>query len=157
MGRPRPLDGTCFHLLLENGTLVPLSRSKDNDHRPALAFSTYVDLGREVTTAPALDFCVQIPLCLSGILESAHDGTVYIVYFPVDLPNRVGFAPHFAEEAVPHARLLPTVEATGDGSPGTIAVGQVSSRRPGAQDPSNAIHDGAMILGWALNLRLPWQ
>lgn len=58
--------------------------------------------------------------------------------------RRVGLQP--VRDCVPEAALLSATEAAVDRLPGSIARGQVTPQRPGAEHPHDAIEDRSVIL-----------
>jgi hypothetical protein len=71
----------------------------------------------------------------------------------VENPGAPAWGRRLVREGLSHAlaktRLLPTGEAAGDGLPGARALREVPPRSPGAQKPYDAVHHGAMVMGWA--------
>jgi hypothetical protein len=82
------------------------------------------------------------------------DGAINIVQIPIELAARLGLLLDGVKHVRPEAGPLPAVEATRHGAPGAIARGQVAPGGAGAQNPSDAVHDAAMVYGWPARLRL---
>src|SRR5215217_2646201 len=51
------------------------------------------------------------------------------------------------KDAIPHPRPLPAVEAAGDRLPRVVALRQGPPRAARAQDPEDAVEDGAVVVG----------
>ena len=91
------------------------------------------------------------------MLVGPHDRAIDKMAVPVELTRRIGLLLDGRKEAVPEAGLAPAVQPTGHGGPRTIPCGQIAPRRPGAEDPQEAIEEAAMVhrrtssrrfLGW---------
>ncbi len=75
---------------------------------------------------------------------SADHGCVHEVQVPVDLACRLRLGLQRRQDAVPHARGAPTVEAARDRPTQPIARRQVAPGRTGAQNPQNTIDNAPM-------------
>ena len=79
------------------------------------------------------------------MLVRTNDGAIHVVDAPVDPASSIGLGVHLRKDAVPEARLLPSVEAPGHCGPAPVAFGQVPPRRTRAQDPQDAVNDLPVI------------
>jgi hypothetical protein len=68
------------------------------------------------------------------------------VQVPVDEPGGVGLGLQCLQKALPDPGLAPAVEPARHRAAGAVALGHVTPRRAGAQNPQNAVEDGAMIV-----------
>ena len=87
------------------------------------------------------------------MLVCPDDGAIDIVAIPVELPCGVGALWDRGQEASPAACLAPAVEATGDGGPAAIPLGEGTPRGPCADAPQHAVQDAAVSSGWAASVR----
>jgi hypothetical protein len=91
------------------------------------------------------------------MLVRPDNRAVHVVDVPIDLTGGIGLRLDLGKDAVPEAGLTPTVEAAGDGGPGTVALGQVPPRGASAQNPQNAVDDLAMISRRTASPGFLWQ
>jgi hypothetical protein len=75
------------------------------------------------------------------------------VDIPVQLRCGVGLLLDRGTEASPDACLAPAVEAAGNGGPAAIALGQVTPRGTGTEEPQEAVHEASVVSGWAASMR----
>jgi hypothetical protein len=87
------------------------------------------------------------------MLMGADDGAIDEVQLPIELAGGIGLPCERVKQALEDAGSLPAVEATGDGAPGAIALGQIPPGRPGAQDPQETVQDAPMIDRWPTSAR----
>jgi hypothetical protein len=87
------------------------------------------------------------------MLVCPDDGAIDIMDIPVELPCGVGALLDRGKAARPAACLAPAVEATGDGGPAAIPLGEVTPGGSCANDPQNAVQEASVISGWAACVR----
>jgi hypothetical protein len=88
------------------------------------------------------------------MLMGADDCAIDEVQLPIEPAGGIGLPFERVKQALEDAGSLPAVEATGDGSPGAVALGQIPPGRPGTQDPQNTVQDAAMIDRWPASARV---
>jgi hypothetical protein len=71
---------------------------------------------------------------------------------PIELAGGIGLLRQRVTQAREDAGLLPTVEASGYGAPGAIALRQIALGGARAEHPQPAIEDAAMVDGWSSRL-----
>jgi hypothetical protein len=92
------------------------------------------------------------------MLVGADDGPSARVEGPVALALSIGLLVKGIQNPLKNAHFAPAVEAAGHGTPGAIAVRKISPRGAGAQNPSDAIEDGTMVMGGPPSSRfLGWE
>jgi hypothetical protein len=151
---PSPFHGSAFHQVFESSGLVSLPRRQHQRHQLARAFGSEMHFRTEAALTAAKRFRLRVA-CVrpSRMLVRPDDGAIDIVDIPVELPCGVGALLDRGKEASPEACLAPAVEATGDGGPAAIPLGEVTPRGPGADDPQNAVQDASVISGGAACVR----
>jgi hypothetical protein len=77
---------------------------------------------------------------------SPNNGGIDKVQVPVNLAAGIRLRLQGGQEALPQAGLAPAIEPTGDGADWTKALGQIAPGRTCAQDPQNAVQDGAVVV-----------
>jgi hypothetical protein len=87
------------------------------------------------------------PFGPSRVLVRSHHRAVDEVQAPVNITRRVGLSLQLGQDTGPHAGPLPVVEAAGDRLPRAVVLGQGAPGTPRAQDPEDAVEDGAVVLG----------
>ncbi len=73
-----------------------------------------------------------------------------MVNHPINLTPDVGLGFHDIMEAMPQAMLAPAVVTVRDSGALVLALGQVSPRGTGTQNPENAVDDDAMVKACAI-------
>ena len=77
---------------------------------------------------------------------SPNDAAVHEVQVPVDPPGCVSLCLQSLQEALPDPRLAPAIKPARHRPDGAVAIRQVAPRGARAQDPQNAVQNGAMIM-----------
>src|SRR5512143_2356571 len=84
---------------------------------------------------------------------STDHGAIDIMHGPIERSIGIGLSLQRRPHPVPDPGVVPAIEAARDRAPGTIALGQVPPRRPGAQYPPDPVDLRAMIMSWTTGLR----
>jgi hypothetical protein len=83
------------------------------------------------------------------MLVGSNHGAVDTVDLPIAPIHRLSLLLQLPQDPPEDAGLLPAVEATGHGTPRTIAFRQIAPGRSRAEDPQDAIQDSAMLMSGA--------
>lgn len=86
------------------------------------------------------------PARANGVLMSPNNGGLHFVEAPVDLPTGIGLCLQSRQDTLPETRLAPAVEPTRDRADRAVAFGQITPGRTRAQNPQNAVQDGAVMV-----------
>jgi hypothetical protein len=87
------------------------------------------------------------------MLVRPDDGAIDIMDIPVELSCGVGALLDRGKEASPETCFAPAGEATGNGDPAAIPLGEVTPGGSCADDPQNAIQEASVISGRAACVR----
>src|SRR5262245_23588577 len=79
------------------------------------------------------------------MLVGTDNRAIDIMRGPIQLPRGVGLLLDGGQEAVPEADSAPAIEATGDRTPGAIALWEIPPGGPCAENPEDAIEEPAMV------------
>jgi hypothetical protein len=90
--------------------------------------------------------------CPRRVLVGTNDGGIHVMRLPVQGTSRIGLFLDRGEDVVPDAGFLPAIEPGRDRGRWTIVRGQVGPGRARAQDPQNAVDDGAVVVARATTL-----
>jgi hypothetical protein len=92
------------------------------------------------------------------MLMGADDGAIAIMAHPIHLACGLGLLWQGVQDLREDPSLLPAVETAGHRAPWPLALGQITPRRPGTQEPPHAIEDAPMVDSGSADLRfLGWK
>src|SRR3712207_215016 len=132
---------------------MALPRRDHDGHRLAAPLSPHVDLGAEAALAAAQGF--RLGGAAGGprrMLVGANDGGIDVLDGPLQRAGGIRLLLEGFQDRLPDTSLPPAVEAAGHRLPGTIAGRQVAPGGTGAEDPQDAIDNGAMVVRRATSL-----
>src|SRR4051794_18128121 len=86
------------------------------------------------------------PASAGGVLMGANDARVHKVQIPVEQALSIGVRLQGLQHTAPYPQLAPAVEPARHGPDRAIPLGQVAPWRTCAQDPENAVQDGAVAV-----------
>jgi hypothetical protein len=87
------------------------------------------------------------PASAGGVLMRPNNGGIHEVEVPVDFTTDIRLDLQSRQDALPETRLAPAIEPAGDGAYRAIVLGQIAPGRAVAQNPQNAVQDGAVMVG----------
>jgi hypothetical protein len=91
-----------------------------------------------------------------GLLIGPDDSAIDGVQVSIEPAGGIGLLLERVKEAPEDAGSQPAREATSDGAPWAIALGQIPPGRPGAQNPQHTVKDAAMTDRRSSSLRF-WE
>src|SRR5918912_514454 len=86
------------------------------------------------------------PAGAGGVLVSANHARVHKVQVPGEQARRIGLGLQGLQHALPDPGRAPAVEPARHGADWAVALGQVTPGGARAQDPENAVQDGAVVV-----------
>src|SRR5215208_3622486 len=151
--QPRPApsraaDRPLIEQPLQGGLLVALAAGQHGGERFAPAFGTQVQLGRKASLRAPQRLVLTPRRRRCGVRRRRVDGRARWWH-----PQSAGSSPprcaprlrlQRRQYPVPYTRRAPAVEPARYRPDRAITLGQVAPRRTGAQDPQNAVQDGAV-------------
>jgi hypothetical protein len=87
------------------------------------------------------------------MLVGSYDRPIDKMEVPVELACRIGLLLDGGKKPVPDAGLAPAVKTARYRLPGAIALWQITPRRPGAEEPQDAIKNATVICSRTASLR----
>ena len=88
------------------------------------------------------------------MLMGADAGALDLMADPIPMACGIGLRRQGVQDLLEDPSLLPAGETAGHRAPWPIALGQITPRRPGAQDPQHAIKDAPMVDSGSADRRL---
>jgi hypothetical protein len=90
------------------------------------------------------------------MLMRPDNGAVDEVAVPIQVSARIRLLLESSQDPIPDARFLPTVEATGNGLPGAVALGQIAPGSARLENPQDAIDDPPVVMAGTTDPRFVW-
>lgn len=149
-GTPTPgtLDRALRHQGLEDRGLVLLAWRQHQRDQVASTLCAEMDFCAKAALAATQRFGSGVTAggpC--GVRMRPDDGAIDKVEAPVEVPARIRLLLHGGKQAVPEAGFAPPIKTARDRLPGAIALGQITPRDAGSQEPEDAIEHAAVVPG----------
>src|SRR3712207_4387459 len=97
------------------------------------------------------------PASAGGVLVSANHARVHKVQVPVEQARCIGIGLQGLKHALPEPGLTPAIKAARHRPDRAVALGEIAPGRAHAQDPQDAVQDGAVFVVRPARARPFWR